>query len=163
MNRALRMFIERYKFKGPPYPRSVDLVELLRQQATTPEQQELITDLFERITLYDLRVQETRAERREDGRWDVTVPVAARKLYASGSGEEQEVPLSDEIEIGLFTAEPGTRDFAETNVLAMERRPIRSGEQVLNFVTDIKPTHVGFDPYNFYIDRNSADNVLPVQ
>jgi hypothetical protein len=30
---------------------------------------------------------------------------------------------------------------------------------VLKFVTDKKPTHAGVDPYNFYIDRNSADNV----
>jgi ABC-2 type transport system permease protein len=33
----------------------------------------------------------------------------------------------------------------------------------LRFVTDRKPTHAGIDPYNFYIDRNSADNVLPVR
>jgi hypothetical protein len=29
-------------------------------------------------------------------------------------------------------------------------------------VTDRKPTHAGVDPYNFYIDRNSADNVKAV-
>jgi ABC-2 type transport system permease protein len=29
-------------------------------------------------------------------------------------------------------------------------------------VTDKKPKYAGVDPYNFYIDRNSADNVLPV-
>jgi hypothetical protein len=44
----------------------------------------------------------------------------------------------------------------------MERHPIRSGAQVLRFVSDQKPSYAGVDPYNFYIDRNSADNVLPV-
>jgi hypothetical protein len=44
----------------------------------------------------------------------------------------------------------------------MERQPVRSGRQVLRFVTGKKPTYAGIDPYNFYIDRNSADNVLPV-
>ncbi|CAA9263626.1 MAG: putative membrane protein [uncultured Chthoniobacterales bacterium] len=162
VNRALRAFIDRYKFKGPPYPRSVDLIELFRQQATTPEQQELITDLFERITLYDLRVQEPTAALRDDGRWDVTIPMAAQKLYATGRGEEQDATLNEEIEVGLFNAEPGTRAFAESNVIVIERRPIRSGDQVVNFVTHTKPTHVGIDPYNFYIDRNSADNVMRV-
>jgi hypothetical protein len=33
---------------------------------------------------------------------------------------------------------------------------------VLRFVTAKKPTHAGIDPYNFYIDRKSADNVAPV-
>jgi hypothetical protein len=41
----------------------------------------------------------------------------------------------------------------------MERRPIRSGAQVLTFTTDRRPTHAGIDPYNYYIDRNSGDNV----
>jgi len=38
----------------------------------------------------------------------------------------------------------------------------RSGRQVLKFVNDRKPAFAGVDPYNFYTDRNSADNVLPV-
>jgi hypothetical protein len=48
-------------------------------------------------------------------------------------------------------------------VVLLERHPIRSGRQVLRFVTDRRPTHAGIDPYNLYIDRNSADNVLPVK
>lgn len=30
------------------------------------------------------------------------------------------------------------------------------------FVSDRKPTYAGVDPYALYIDRNAADNVLPV-
>jgi hypothetical protein len=37
-----------------------------------------------------------------------------------------------------------------------------SGSQVLSFVVARKPSYVGVDPYNFYIDRNSGDNVRPV-
>ena len=62
--------------------------------------------------------------------------------------------------MGLFTAEPGLDAFDAKNVIVMERRPIRSGAQVLRFVTDRRPTHAGIDPYNYYIDRNSGDNVL---
>ena len=47
-------------------------------------------------------------------------------------------------------------------MILMERRPIRGGRQVLRFITDRRPTHAGVDPYNFYIDRNSNDNVAPV-
>lgn len=45
----------------------------------------------------------------------------------------------------------------------MERHPIRSGRQVLRFVTATKPTYAGVDPYNFYVDRESADNVVGVR
>ncbi|HEU4562544.1 MAG TPA: M1 family aminopeptidase [Longimicrobium sp.] len=163
VNRALRSLLARYRFRGAPYPRSLDLVQALRAEAKTPEEQALITDLFERITLYHLEAAGPTAVRRADGRWDVTVPVIARKFYADGMGGETEAQLAERIEIGLFTALPGRDAFAASNVVLLERRPIRSGRQVLRFVTDRKPTHAGIDPYNLYIDRNSADNVLPVR
>ncbi|HEX5644149.1 MAG TPA: M1 family aminopeptidase, partial [Erythrobacter sp.] len=56
VNRALSRFITRFRFKGAPYLRSVDLIDEFRKEAKTPEQQQLITDLFEKITLYDLKV-----------------------------------------------------------------------------------------------------------
>ena len=166
VNRALRNLLARYKFKGAPYPRSLDLIAAFRAQADTPEEQALITDLFERVTLYDLKVEGPTAVRRPDGKWDVTVPVEAKKFYvdpAGGKGTETETPFAERIEVGLFTAEPGANAFSASNVILMERQPIRSGRQVLKFVSDSKPSYAGVDPYNFYIDRDSGDNVLAVQ
>ena len=56
VDRALSRFLARFRFKGAPYLRSVDLIDEFRKEAKTPEQQQLITDLFEKITLYDLKV-----------------------------------------------------------------------------------------------------------
>lgn len=61
VNRALRRFVDRYRFTVAPYPRSLDLIAFLREEAKTPEDQALITDLFERITIYHLKVQEPTA------------------------------------------------------------------------------------------------------
>ena len=162
VNRALGTILNKYKFKGAPYPRSIELVNAFRSEARTPEDQALITDLFERITVYDLKVKEPKAVKRADGKWDVTVPVEAKKFYAGGKGEEKATPLADRIPIGIFTAEPGRGAFDRKNVILMAPQPVRSGSQVFRFVTDRKPTHVGIDPYNFYIDRNSEDNVAAV-
>ncbi|MDB5720872.1 MAG: hypothetical protein JWP15_1490 [Alphaproteobacteria bacterium] len=162
VNRALRTVLDAHKFKGAPYPRSIELVDAFRREAKTPEDQALITDLFERITLYDLKAVSPTAVKRSDGKWNVTVPVEAHKFYAAGKGNEKEAPLSDRIEIGLFTAEPGHGKFDRSNVIRMERLPVKSGKQVFRFVADRKPTNAGIDPYNFYIDRNSDDNVAKV-
>ncbi|HYH83291.1 MAG TPA: M1 family aminopeptidase [Longimicrobium sp.] len=162
VNRALRTLLQRYRFRGAPYPRSIDLVRALRAEARTDEEQKLITDLFERVVLYDLRVAEPTAVRRADGRWDVTVPVEAKKYAVDRRGGETETTLAERIEVGLFTAEPGSDGFDAKHVIVMERRPIRPGAQVLRFVTDRRPTHAGIDPYNYYIDRNSRDNVRPL-
>jgi aminopeptidase N len=156
---ALRTLLARYRFKGAPYPRSLDLVEALRAEAQSDEDQQLITDLFERVVLYDLKVGEPTAVRRADGKWDVTVPVEAKKYDVDRRGLETETPLAERIEVGLFTAMPGSDAFDAKDVIVMERRPLRSGAQVLTFVTDRKPTHAGIDPYIYYIDRNTSDNV----
>ena len=76
---------------------------------------------------------------------------------------ETETPLSERIEVGLFTAEPGRHAFDQSHVLTMERHPIQSGRQVLKFVSDRKPLFAGVDPYNYYIDRNAGDNLAGVQ
>jgi ABC-2 type transport system permease protein len=162
VNAALRTLLQRFAFQGAPYPRSLDLVAALRAQAPA-DKQALITDLFERITLYDVKVNETTATRRSDGRWDVTVTVEARKLYANGQGEETEAPLNETFDIGLFAAEPGDRAFDARDVLLFERRPLRTGVQTFRFTTAQKPEFAGVDPYNKWIDRNSNDNVRAVE
>ncbi|HEX8223021.1 MAG TPA: M1 family aminopeptidase [Allosphingosinicella sp.] len=162
VNRAIRTVLGKYRFKGAPYPRSIELVDAFRREAKTPEDQALIADLFERITLYDLKVAEPKAVKRPDGKWDVTVPVEATKFYADGKGNEKPAAFADRIAVGLFTAEPGRGAFDRRSVIVMQRQPVKSGRQVFRFVTDRKPTHAGVDPYNFYIDRNSDDNVGPV-
>lgn len=163
VNRALRNMLARYRFKGAPYPRTVDLIAAFRAEAKTPEDQALITDLFERITLYDLAVKNPTATRRADGKWDVTLPIEAKKFSATSEGVETETPLAERIEVGLFTAEPGKLAFNDSNVLLMERHAIHSGKQVLKFVSDKQPLYAGVDPYDFYIDRDSANNVAAVE
>jgi len=162
VNRALRNLLARHRFKGPPYLRTPDLIAALRAEANTEEEQALITDLWERITLYDMKVDQPTAVQRPDGKWDVTLPIEAKKFYADGKGAEKATPLAERIEVGLFTDEPGRWEFDPSNIIMMERQAIRSGRHVLRFVTDRKPAHAGVDPYNFYIDRNSWDNLGPV-
>jgi ABC-2 type transport system permease protein len=162
VNRALARFIKRYKFKGAPYHRSLDLIAEFRKEATTPEQQKLITDLFERITIYDLKAKEAKTTKAADGQWLTTITVEARKFYADGKGVEKAAALDEAIEVGLFTGRPGLGAFEKKNVLVMERRPIKGGRQVVVVKSQVKPTVVGIDPYNFYIDRNSDDNLMDV-
>jgi len=82
VNRALRSILDKYRFKGAPYPRSIELVDAFRNEAKTPEDKALVADLFERITVYDLKADAPTAVRRKDGKWDVTLPVEAHKYYA---------------------------------------------------------------------------------
>ncbi|MBS0412035.1 MAG: aminopeptidase [Proteobacteria bacterium] len=162
VNAALRSLLARFAFKGAPYPTSLDLVAALRAQAPADKQQ-LITDLFEKITLYDVKTTSAKSARLPDGRWRVTLTVSARKLYADGNGKETPAPMNETLWVGLFDAKPGTGAFAARNVIAMERRPIHDGVQTLTFIAPKAPTWAGADPYNELIDRNSDDNLVAVK
>jgi aminopeptidase N len=161
VDRALSRFLDKWRFKGPPYLRSIDLVSEFRKEAKTPEQQQLITDLFEKITLYDLKVTDAVTRKEGDG-WTTTLTISADKFYADGKGKETKTRLDEPIEIGLFTARPGLGAFSSKDVIMMEQRPIHSGVQKVTIHSKVKPTFAGVDPYNFYIDRNSDDNVKDV-
>ena len=160
VNRALRKFLAEYKFKGAPFPKSKDLVDLFRAEAPADKQQ-LITDLFEKITLFDLKATKLDVKKRADGKYDVALTVDAKKLYANGKGVETKAPIGDDsFDIGLFTAEPGKKDFSSKSVLLFQKMNVKDGVQTLTFVTDKAPTFGGIDPYNKYIDRDSDDNTI---
>jgi aminopeptidase N len=161
VNRALRNFLAKFAFKGPPYPTSQDLIAAFRAVAP-PDKQALITDLFEKITLYDLKAVKASEKKRPDGRWDVALTVTAKKLYADGSGHETPSPMAETLDVGLFTAEPGKPGFKAKDVVQMTRLPIRSGSQVLHLVAPGPVRFAGVDPYNKLIDRNADDNVVAV-
>jgi hypothetical protein len=161
VDRALARFDARFRFKGAPYPRSLDLIDEFRKEAKTPEQRQLISDLFEKITLYDLKVADAKTRRDATG-WTTTLTVKADKFYANGKGVETKTRLAEPIEIGLFTGRPGLGAFSSKDVVVMERRPIVSGTQQIVLHSSKKPTFAGVDPYNFYIDRNADDNVKEV-
>jgi aminopeptidase N len=163
VNRAMQRLLQEYAFRGAPYPRSSDFVRILREEVgDNSAHQALITDLFERITLYDARVVSAQTRERADGRWDVTMVVEARKLYADGEGAESEAPLDEEFEIGIFTAEPGEGAFSSEDVVLFDRHSVRSGRQTITVTVDREPRFAGIDPYNKRIDRNSDDNVMAV-
>jgi hypothetical protein len=161
VDRALARFLAEWRFKGPPYPRSLDLIAEFRKEAKTPQQQQLITDLFEKITIYDLKVTNAVTKKDSTG-WTTTLTISADKFYADGKGNETKTVLNEPIEVGLFTARPGLGEFSSKNVVAMGLQPIHSGVQQVTLHTAAKPTFAGVDPYNYYIDRNSDDNVRNV-
>jgi ABC-2 type transport system permease protein len=162
VNRALQGLLKEFAFKGPPYPTSKDLLRYLRAEAA-PEHQALITDLFQKITLYDVRIDEARSTRTAGGRWDVEMQIEARKMYADGEGRETDAALDESFDIGVFTAEPGKKDFSKESVLSMQHAQLHSGRQTVRVSVDREPKFAGVDPYNKRVDRNSDDNLFKIE
>ena len=161
VNRALQKLLAEFAFKPAPYPSSTDFLRLLRAEAG-PTHDQLITDLFEKITLYDMKARDASAKKLPDGKYEVSFTVEGKKLHADGKGKETEAPLDEPFDLGVFTEEPGKKGYKRESVLLMDRRPIKSGKQVVTLIVNAKPRFAGVDPYNKRIDRNSDDNFTAV-
>ncbi|GEL70852.1 ABC transporter permease/M1 family aminopeptidase [Myxococcus virescens] len=150
VNRALRRYVEKVRFQGPPYTGSSELLGFLREE-TPPEYQYLIEDLFENITLYDNRAVSAQVRQNDQGTWDVTLKVTSKKYRADEKGEQTEVDFNDWMDVGALD-ERGEAIF-------LEKRRVTKGESEFTFTVPVKPVQVGIDPLNVLIDRTSTDNV----
>jgi len=155
VNVALRRFLEKYRRTGPPYPTSLDLYAELRA-VTPPASQHLLTDLFETITLWDVRTQRAAARRLADGTYEVTLDVVAQKFRADGVGVETATPMNDLIEVGVFAT-------GKDAPLYLTRHRIQSGKQTIRIIVTGEPSRAGLDPYGKLIERERGNNVVAVE
>ena len=132
VNAALRKMIQRYAYAQPPYPTSWDLVDAFRQEIPA-EYQYLVKDLFEDITLFSNRTLDATAQKRSDGKFDVTINVESHKFKADPKGNETEVPVDDWIDIGAFAKPEKDRKYGKT--LYRERVHITQAHSTYTFVT----------------------------
>lgn len=153
MDDALSAFVARWRFKGPPYATSRDLVAELRR-VTPAEHRGLIEDFFETITFYDDRAISAQAHKRPDGMYDVDIDLLAKKTRADAAGNETDVPLDASIDVGV--------QDAKGNYLLLEKRRVKSGENRFTLVVAGEPAKAGIDPLNKLIDRDIDDNMVDV-
>ena len=156
LNRALKKFLQDKGYQQPPYATSVELLEYIRAEAGS-QHERLISDLFEKISFYDNRVEVATAKKRTDGKYAVTLDLRAAKLYADGKGKETAGNMDDWVEVGVFARAPSGKE-SEEKVLYLKRHRITVGQPKLTVVVDAEPYEAGFDPYNKLIDRVSSDN-----
>jgi ABC-2 type transport system permease protein len=156
VNAALAKFIRDHAFSGPPYTTAGELVRYFRE-VTPPEYQNVVTDLFERIILYDNQTRAATATKRADGKYVVKLTVASTKLLADAKGEEKPVPIDDWIDIGIFATAGKKENLGKA--LFMEKRRITKPIETFEIVVGEKPARAGIDPYHKLIDRNPKDNM----
>lgn len=80
----------------PPHEFSAALLDLYAElRAVTPDSlQPLLRDLFEEITLWNVRAETARVEPTGTGELRVTLAVTASKVRADSVGNETRVPTS---------------------------------------------------------------------
>ena len=161
VNRSLQRLIKLRGFKSDPYAISTDFLTILREEAGS-EFDNLITDLFEKITIFDLEAQDAEVTERDDGKFDVTFTYTAEKFHADGEGRETPAPILIPIDIGIFDKSPADSDFGESDVLYLEKHVITPDNPVVTITVDERPGFAGIDPYIKLIDRDAENNLVSV-
>ena len=163
LNGALRAYVKEVAFQDAPFTVSTDLYAHL--QAVTPDKyQYLLEDMFHKITLYDNRAKEVSVDKRDDGKFAVTLKLQANKLYADGKGVETAVEtMADWIEVGVYVEREAEDGTTYDDPLYLEPHQFAAGETEITVLVDEWPDSGGIDPRNLLIDREPDDNRKSVE
>ncbi|RTQ44969.1 hypothetical protein EJV47_26740 [Hymenobacter gummosus] len=159
VNQAIKEYRDKVAFQRAPFTNSVEFVGYLRKH--TPDSlQYLVTDLFERITLYENKVDSASYRKLPNGQYRVTFTVNTKKVYADSLGNETpDLKARDFIDVGVLTRQKDRNGEYRDVPLLVQKRRLQPGLNRIEFTVPKKPDRVGVDPFNKLIDRNPDDNV----
>jgi ABC-2 type transport system permease protein len=158
VNASLKAFLEKFRYKNPPFPTSYDVLAEFRKN--TPDSlQYIIKDLFEDITLYNNRTTDATYKKLSDGKYEVKIKTESQKFKADELGKETEVPINDYIEIGALAKAETDK---QPKILYRQRVKINQKKNEFTFIVNELPEEAGIDHMFQLIDRMPNDNVKRV-
>ena len=153
LNSALRRFIKAYPASENKYPNSHDLISEIRM--VTPDSlQYLVTDLFEKITFWDARIDEATIQPINSDQYELQAQMVLKKLAADQEGLLEGVDLADWIEIAVY----GLNGQGKEIVLYQKMHRFNQPEQSLTLQFESRPIRIEIDPKHLLMDRNIDDN-----
>jgi hypothetical protein len=156
LNSALRRFREKWASKRAQ-PVSKDLVDEIRK--VTPDTLGyLIGDLFEHITLYENKVNESAYSILANDRYEITMTISTQKLQVDASGAETPVQTNDWIDVGIY----GEDAQGKPKLIYLKKHKFTRPKSTLTITTSEKPVKVGIDPLHKLVDHQPVDNVISV-
>lgn len=130
----------------------VDHVRLL-----TPDSlQYLVTDVLEKVTLFDNKATYAYYKQLPDSRYEVSLTFSSKKYQMDSAGNEIEVPLHDWIDAGVYTK----NDEGKEVLSYLQKVKVSTGENNIRMIVDQIPLKAGIDPLNKFIDKNGKDNLI---
>jgi len=130
----------------------MDLLAMIRQ--STPDSlQYFVTDIFQKITLYDNKVVDAKANK-TGTQYLLDVTVNAQKMYADGTGKETPATGDNYVEIGVYKN--------KKDLLSIKMYKLKQGENKLSIPVSEKPYKVVIDPRLLLIDKKLDDNEMKI-
>ena len=159
-NNALGRFIGKFRYQSDPYTNIGEFIKSIREE-TPDDLQYLISDTFEKITLYENKAKEAYAIENEDGTFTVTMEIEVKKVYSDSVGNQTDAKLNDWLEIGIMGEKLVDGKMNEFPIY-LEKVFVTDTLKTFNVRVDQKPLKAGIDPMNKFVDRDTRDNLVRV-
>jgi ABC-2 type transport system permease protein len=101
LNIVLKKFIGKYAFAGPPYPTAYELIGMIKD-ALPESLKYVVTDLFEKITLYETKIIRADCQPLPGGKYKVRMEYAVAKYRGNENGSRTRIATNDLIAFGIF-------------------------------------------------------------
>ena len=162
VNLALRRLLDTHPRGSAKLATTLDLYREL--QAVTPTRHRgLLHDLFAANTYWELAATQASKKRLADGRWQLTLDLRARKLVVDETGAEQDRPLDEWVEIGVYpgaTQRLENRQVVVGKPMYLRKHRVTRADETITVVVPDEPGHVGVDPRSLLIDLRPRDNFV---
>lgn len=149
INKALAEYCTMTAFQEPPFTVSTEFITILRKHVQ-PEYQQLVTNLLEKITLYDFEIKKADGEKKSDSEYSLALTMNAIKKYADEKGEETDAVITEPVTIVVYND--------KDEELYRKKHMIQGNNVTLALQTAQKPASVVIDPDYLFIDRDLQNN-----
>ncbi|WAC02468.1 M1 family aminopeptidase [Lacinutrix neustonica] len=123
------------------------------------EHHKLIDDWFKKVITYDLSIEDSVYKALENGTFEVTVKLKAKRFESLYSGEIKQISINEPITIGLFLKHPNAITKADT-ILYLKPHQINKETMTFKIIVDKLPKYISIDPFGTRSDENFVDNLL---
>ncbi len=156
LNMAMRRYLKDKAFQEPPYTTAKDFYGQIKR--STPDSlKETLSDLFERIVVFDNLVRSVTVKK-TNNQYKVTMVVNTAKTKSDSLGKAKDALVDDWMDIGVFAKNTKNKDQLGKEIV-FKKYKIKGKEQKIEFTLTEEPYMVGIDPYNKLIDMDPDDNV----
>jgi len=158
LNHVLRKLADNHRDKTEFDVQSLEFLAEL-YQITPNEYHVLIDDWFKRVITYDLSAEEASYTELENGTFEITLNINAKRFETNENGAEVEISINEPISIGLFSTHPSQVSGNES-IIYLKSHQITQKKMDLKIIVDRLPKYVAIDPFGTRSDPNLNNNVL---
>ena len=158
MNRALRSYIQKYNQTIPPYPTSLNLLELIENEI--PDSLHfLINDMFRSVVSYNNQVDSCYYNVKKNGLFEANIYVSCKKFRLDSNSKQEDLELSDWIDLGIYTRSADKKD----SLVFLKKEYIDSKNSEFHIILKDLPYKAGIDPFYKLMDQDLSDNITKIK